>query len=195
LHPARVPPDASILVEMGTSRPELVGFKALVPFRMLWVITNGVAQSNFLWLTLRKTGFYVAFGGPGHSHTSYHSDGRCHWRSDDHNQELDPLPPLPYLRKPVPVQNATAVVTDEAIAAFRLKRFRDDPVDRVVYLDNRKLPEAIHYHVWLVPPFQHGQVPLHTDRPAHIHIVTHTIPWIQVIIYEQRKRPHQQRGD
>jgi hypothetical protein len=61
-------------------------------------------------------------------------------------------------------------------------------VDRLVYLDNRMLPEAIYYQVWIIPPFKYGEVPLMTEDPAHIHVVTHTLPWIGVIIYEQGKR-------
>jgi hypothetical protein len=43
--------------------------------------------------------------------------------------------------------------------------------------------------VWAVPPFRDGDVPLLTVHPAHIHVVTHTNPWIQVVIYEQGQRP------
>jgi hypothetical protein len=185
---AEIPPEANILVELGTTRPAAMKFRPLEPFQMLWVVTNGRVRRNFLWMTLRKTGFYVAFGGPGHMHTSYHANGRYHWKSDEHTEELPPLPPIATLDKPILVQNATTVVSDQAIRAFRLKGFSDKPVDRVIYLDNRKLPKAICYHVWLLPPFQHGKVPLFTDHRAHIHVVTHTVPWIQVVIYEQGER-------
>jgi hypothetical protein len=79
-------------------------------------------------------------------------------------------------------------VTDDTLDRFDLTSFEDGPVDRVIYLDNRMLPEALHYDVWAVPPFKHGTVPLMTDYPAQIHITTHTIPWLEVIIYEQGPR-------
>jgi len=97
-------------------------------------------------------------------------------------------PPLGTLREPVLIQNASAQITDNVLEAFELAKFRDTPVDKVIYLDNRMLPDWISYEVWAVPPFLHGFVPLHTDWPAQIHLVTHTIPWVEVIIYEQGKR-------
>jgi hypothetical protein len=186
---ARVPTDARILVEVGVRRPIEVAYDPLGPFRILWVVTNGRTRRNFLWVTVRKTGIYVASGGPGPSHTSYHADGRFRWKANGHTVALEEKPPLPDIGTPVLVQSATTVIRDDALRRFELTRFVDRPVDRVVYLDNRVLPEAISYHVWAVPPFRHGDVPLLTVHPAHIHVVTHTNPWIQVVIYEQGQRP------
>jgi hypothetical protein len=185
---ASIPPVAVILVEVGSHRPHKVTYDAFGPFKILWVITNGTMRRNFLWITLRKTGIYVAFGGPNHMHTSYHTDGRFRWKADDHVVELTQGPPLPDIPKPVLIQSATTVVTDEALDRFDLAGFEDGPVDQVIYLDNRMLPEALFYQVWAVPPFKHGTVPLLTDCPAQIHITTHTIPWVEVIIYEQGPR-------
>lgn len=185
---AKVPKQARILVEVGSSRPEEVAYDPFGPFRILWVVTNGRTRRNFLWVTVRRTGIYVAFGGPGHAHTSYHVDGRFHWKANGRTVELEQKPPLPEIEKPILIQSATTVITDDVLRRFELTRFADRPVDRVVYLDNRVLPEAIYYHVWAVPPFHHGAVPLLTDHPAHIHVVTHTNPWIQVVIYEQGQR-------
>lgn len=185
---AKVPKEASILVEVGTRRPIEVAYDPLGPFRMLWVVTNGKVRRNFLWLTVRKTCIYVAFGGPGGAHTSYHADGRFHWKVQGDPVHLDQKPSLPNLHEPVLIQSATTVISDEALRRFDLTRFVDRPVDRIVYLDNRVLPDAICYHVWVVPPFHHGAVPLLTVHPAHIHVVTHTNPWMQVVIYEQGRR-------
>jgi hypothetical protein len=185
---ALIPPDAKILVELRKDRPLEVSYNAFGPFKILWVITDGAVQHNFLWITVRKTGIYVAFGGPGGIHTSYHTDGTFHWKVNKQSIDLTPRPPLIELRAPVLIQNATAVVNTEALKGFELTSFINKPVDRVIYLDNRMLPESLHYEVWLVPPFRHGDVPLITEYPAHIHIVTHTLPWIQVIIYEEGSR-------
>lgn len=184
----KVPCGAKILVEVGTTRPSEVSFDPFGPFKILWAITNGAVRRNFLWVTVRKTGIYVAFGGPGHTHTSYHTDGRLHWKSDQQTTELEHQPPLPDIGKPVLIQSATTTITDEVLDRFDLTSFEDSLVDRVIYLDNRMLPEEVYYHVWLVPPFRHGEVPLMTNYPAHIHIITHTNPWIEVVIYEQGKR-------
>jgi len=188
MNQASIPPEAAILVEVGSHRPHKVAFDAFGPFKILWVITNGTTRRNFLWITLRKTGIYVAFGGPNHMHTSYHTDGSFHWKADNHVVELGQRPPLPDIPKPVLIQSATTVVTDETLDRFDLASFEDGPVDRVIYLDNRMLPEALQYEVWAVPPFKHGTVPLMTEYPAQIHIATHTIPWLKVIIYEQGPR-------
>jgi hypothetical protein len=59
---ASIPPEAAILVEVGSHRPHKVVFDAFGPFKILWVITNGTMRRNFLWITLRKTGIYVASG-------------------------------------------------------------------------------------------------------------------------------------
>jgi hypothetical protein len=155
---------------------------------MLWVVTNGREGRNLLWVIVRKTGIYVASGGPGSLHSSYHSDGTFHWKLKGRKLTSETKPPLLGISEPLLIQNGTRVITDEALEHFELARFRDKPVDRVVYLDNRMLPDAIAYHVWVVPPFRHSAVPLITEWPAQIHVVTHTTPWIEVVIYEQGNR-------
>jgi hypothetical protein len=185
---APVPPDARVFIEYRQPRPQEVAYEAFGPFEILWVITNGSTRHNFLWVCLRKTGIYVAFGGPTNIHTSYHSDGNFHWKVGDETIDHGKKPPLPDLPEPVMIQGGTSVITDDALDRFELTSFDDRPVDRVVYLDNRMLPPAVSYQVWAVPPFRHATVPLMTDHPAHIHIVTHTIPWLQLVIYEQGER-------
>lgn len=185
---AKVPKEARILVEQGTRHPVEVAYDSFQPFRIHWVVTNGRTRRNFLWVTIRKSGIYVAFGGPGHSHTSYHADGRFHWKANGDTVNLEQKPPLPDIGKPILVQSATTVITDDVLRRFQLTKFADRPVDQVVYLDNRVLPEAIYYQVWALPPFHHEVVPLLAEYPAHIHVATHTNPWIQVVIYEQGQR-------
>jgi hypothetical protein len=185
---AKVPQNSKILVELGTKYPAEVDYDPFVPFEILWVITNGRLRRKFLWIAIRKSGIYVADGTPFNSHTSYHNDGRFHLKSKKHKQVLDTRPPLPNIPQPIIIQNSTVNITDESLELFYLADFDDRLVDKILYLDNRRLPDWIYYNVWLLPPFRHGDVPLHTDNPAHIHIITHTIPWIEVIIYEQGKR-------
>ena len=163
-------------------------YNTFSPFQLLWVITNGTIQRKFLWITIRKTGIYVAFGGPGNIHTSYHTDGQFHWKLNDIIQDLGRKPPLPRIPEPILIQNATTVISNDALERFQLTSFDDSPVNSLVYMDNRMLPNAVNYHIWAVPPFKHGDVPLMIDSPAHIHLCTHTNPWIEVIIYEQGSR-------
>ena len=184
----RVPSEAKILIEVGGRRPTEAAYEPFSPFKILWVITNGAVRRNFLWITVRQTGIYVAFGGPDHMHTSYHSDGEFHWKSDHHTVQLERRPPWPDISEPILVQNAATAVTDDVLERFDLTAFDDRRVDRIVYLDNRMLPTGVFYQVWAVPPFRHADVPLITESPAHIHITTHSNPWIEVIIYEQRPR-------
>jgi MgsA AAA+ ATPase C terminal len=85
---ASIPPEAAILVEVGSHCPHKVAFDAFGPFKILWVITHGTMRRNFLWITLRKTGIYVAFGGPIHMHTSYHADGKFQWKIGDGRENI-----------------------------------------------------------------------------------------------------------
>ena len=185
---ARVPDDARILVEVGSGRPSEVGYDPFAPFRMLWVVTNGVVRRKFLWVTVRKTGIYVAFAGPVSLHTSYHTDGMVHWKLKKQKLSVRTLPPLPDIGAPVLIQSASTVITDDALERFQFPKFDDQSADIVIYLDNRMLPDALYYQVWAVPPFRHGAIDLMTHQPAHIHLVTHTYPWIEVVIYEQGER-------
>jgi hypothetical protein len=128
-----VPTGARVYVELGTKVPTETAYEAFGPFSLAWVITNGSVQRSFLWVTVRRTGIYVAFGGPGHRHTSYHVDGKFHWKSDGCKQELGHRPPLPDIPEPVLIQSATTVVTNDALDRFDLAEFRDRPVDRVIF--------------------------------------------------------------
>jgi hypothetical protein len=185
---ALVPKDAKIYVELGTKYPTEVDYDPFIPFEILWVITNGKLHRKFLWVTIRKTGINVADGTPFNFHTSYHTDGTFHWKIKDHKTTFDKRPPLHNINEPVIIQTASTSITDGSLDRFGLTNFEGRLVDKILYLDNRMLPDWIYYHVWAVPPFRHGDVPLHTDNPAHIHIITHTNPWIEVIIYENGKR-------
>jgi hypothetical protein len=185
---SKLPDDASTLTALGTKRPAKTGYAPFVPFEMLWVVTNGQVQRNLLWVTVRPSGIYVASGGLVPLHTSYHSDGRFHWKWRRQKIQVETKPPLQDLPRPVLIQSGAQSITDEALERFKLTKFRDQPVDSVIYLDNRVLTEGvpyISYNVWAVPPFRHGDVPLLTEWPAQIHLVTHTKPWIEVVIYEQ----------
>jgi hypothetical protein len=91
-------------------------------------------------------------------------------------------------REPLIIQNATTNIGDQALEGFELAEFSDQPVDSIIYLDNRMLPLYVAYEVWAVPPFRMDILPFHTHSPAHVHFVTHTNPWIAVLIYEQGPR-------
>jgi hypothetical protein len=185
---ARVPQNSNVLVELGGKYPTEVGYDPFVPFEILWVITNGQMRKKFLWIAIRKSGIYVADGTPFNVHTSYHTDGTFHWKIKKRKQVFDKIPALPDIPKPILIQNASTSIDDDYLVSFNFANFEDRLVDEIIYLDNRKLPNGINYHVWAVPPFRHGEIPLHTDNPAYIHIITHTNPWIEVIIYEEGKR-------
>lgn len=188
MHRAQVPHNARIYVELGTEYPSKVAYDPFVPFEVLWVITNGQVRRKFLWVAVRRSGIYVADGTPINFHTSYHTDGRFHWKSKKHIKVFDNKPPLPNISEPIIIQTASTSITDDSLDFFGLADFEDRLVDKILYLDNRRLPDWIYYQVWAVPPFRHGDVPLFTDKPAHINIITHTNPWIEVIIYEDGKR-------
>lgn len=185
---AKVPQNSNVLVELGTKYPTEVDYDPFVPFEILWVIRNGQVRKKFLWIAIRKSGIYVADGTPFNFNTSYHNDGSFHWKIKKHKQVFDKRPPLPDIPKPIPIQTASTSITDDYLNSFAFANFEDRLVNKIIYLDNRMLPDWINYDVWAVPPFRHGEVPLHTDNPAHIHIITHTNPWIEVIIYEKGKR-------
>ena len=186
---ASIPPDAKVLVELGTSCPTVVPYDPIAPFEILWVVTNGKVRRNFIWVTYRKTGIYAALGIPGFSHASYHADGTYHWKHRNQVIASQKQPPFDQLDKPVSILNGTTTITDDVLTQMSLREFKDHPVDSVLYLDNRVLPSFIAYNVYAIPPFRHGEIPLIADWPATLHIVTQTNPWIAVVIYEQKSRP------
>ena len=83
------------------------------------------------------------------------------------------------------MRNATTSISNRALRGY--ERFRDSegPIHKIVYLDNRSLPESIHYEVVLVQPFLHGTIPLALTWPCYFQLFTHCLPWIALIIYEQ----------
>ncbi|HEY4798224.1 MAG TPA: hypothetical protein VII99_04020 [Bacteroidia bacterium] len=117
---AKIPHDAEILIELGKSRPEEVSYDTFRPFKILWVVTNGRESRNYLWVAIRKSGIYCAFGGPGNIYTSYHSDGKFHWRIGEHTKDLEKKPPLPNIPVPILIQNSTTVITDDALEMYQL---------------------------------------------------------------------------
>jgi len=183
---AQVPDDARISFEVGSQRPTETSYLSVEPFEVLWVVTNGEIRRNLFRINLSKDGLYVSISRDGNIHSSYHSDGNCHWKSAFHDTiELPTRPPLQEIAEPQLISNGTIAIADDVLDALELTKFEDGEVNHVVYLDNRRLPPTIAYEVWAVPPFKHAEVALRTDFPAHIHVVTHTVPWIEVIVYEQ----------
>ena len=153
-------------------------------YRVCFVVTNGLRRVKFLWITRRSSGLYFAFAAPGGMHHSYHKDGKSHWKlNDDVVQDLKNLPPLDSVKGAVQVTSGSFRLSDDALDGFQLPEFADEQVDELVYLDNRR-SENISFDVWLVEPWQQAQVPLIRDWPAQLHITTHTVPWMAVVIYD-----------
>jgi hypothetical protein len=76
-------------------------------------------------------------------------------------------PPLPAIAEPVLIQNASTAITDEVLDKSQLAKFEDQTADTVIYLDNRMLPDWLHYQVWAVPPFKHSEIHLMSRRLKH----------------------------
>ena len=106
---AKVPQDAPILVEVGSQRPDEVAFDPFESFEMLWVVTNGRERRQLLWVCARKSGIYVAYGGPGRIHSSYHSDGAFSFNIAGDKVPLEGHSPLRDIQKPDRGQSATIV--------------------------------------------------------------------------------------
>ena len=193
---AKIPTDAPLLIEVGTrQRPVEVEYSAKEPYSILILIANGKIRRKFLHINRRGSGIYIAHGFPGGWHESYHSDGKRHRRGSGINEEtaveedfgydLPSGPPLDELTGYFTLQNATAVVSNRALRGYPRFKEWDGPFDKIVYLDNRSLPEAVSYDVVLVEPFRHGKIPFITTWPLHVQIFTRCIPWIALLIYEQ----------
>lgn len=158
----------------------------LSPYRIAWVITNGRDKKHFLWISVRKTGIYVASGMPGGFHTSYHKDGRFQWRAKkvSLDQRFEDRPPLHLLKEPILIQNATSAISDEILSSFELSEFNEnEPANEIIYIDNRVMSQSISYNVWAVPPNLHHKVFLFPDSPVQFYMTNHTVPWIVVAIY------------
>lgn len=190
-----MPKDVPLLVELGSSRPREVAFEAKPSYSIVIAITNGKIKRKFLHINRRPSGIYIAHAYPGGFHESYHSDGRRHYKGTGidentklrkkfvHNLEADV--PLDRLTGFVTMRHATSVVSNRALKGYPKFRDSEGPFDKVVYLDNRSLPEAINYHVVLVEPFRHASIPFHTDWPLYYQLFTRCVPWIALLTYEQ----------
>jgi hypothetical protein len=192
---AKIPPDVPLLAELGTARPEEVAFDAKEPYSIAIVITDGITRRKFVYINRKKSGIDIAHGSTGSFHESYQPDGKRHWKFTGINEEtgseyeevsdLPSGPPLDQLRGFLPLQPATAVLSDGFLESFSESVDRDGPFDKIVYLDSRALPKAVNYEVILVEPFRHGLIPFHTDWPCHFQLFTRCLPWIALLIYEQ----------
>lgn len=180
---ARIPREAKILVEVGTSRPKETLYDAQLPFSICWVITDGTHRWKYLWIIRRKSGVYVAHTLPGGFHESYHADGTHHWKKEDGTTiPLSKGLPLDQLKAYVTLGTSSADIRSQTLVSMGLSEFADEAVDKLIYLDSRTFGPHAHTQIHLVEPFRHGEVPLHVDRPCHYFLVNHTIPWILVTI-------------
>jgi hypothetical protein len=201
---AKVPPDAPLLVEPGSARPEEVAFDAKEPYRIAIVITNGSIRRKFVYIDRNKNGIFIAHGSRGSSHESYYPDGKRRWKFTGINEEtgtdyeevsdLPSGPPLDRLTGFLRLQTATVVVSDDFLGNFSDFSDHDGPFDKIVYLDSRALPKAVNYEVMLVEPFRHGLIPFHTNWPCHFQLFTRCLPWIALLIYEQWPIPNRRQA-
>jgi hypothetical protein len=191
---AKIPRDVPLLVETGSARPEEVAFDAKQPYSIAIAITDGSKRRKFVYINRNKNGLFIDHGSPGNCHEAYLQDGKRQWKFQGINEEtgsdyeevsdLPPGPPLDQLTGFLPLQTATAVVSDDFLGNFSEFSERDGPFDKVVYLDSRALPHAVNYEVILVEPFRHGLIPFHINWPCHFQLFTRCLPWIALLIYE-----------
>jgi len=189
---ARIPNDAKVWLEVGTQMPKEVAYDARIPFSICWVITDGEHRWKYLWIKRRRSGVYLAHALPDGFHESYHADGTHHWKSADGNkQPLTNGPPLDSIHGFVALTSSSADIRPETLRRLELSEFEDEAidgrgekVDKIIYLDCRTFGPYAYSKIYLVEPFRHGQVPIDIDRPSHLYLVTHTVPWILVTITE-----------
>jgi hypothetical protein len=187
---AAITEDAKIFLEVGAERPKEMGYEARIPFSICWVITDGVHCWKYLWIKRLKSGVYVAHTLPGGFHESYHSDGRRHWRQQGGTTlPLPDGPPLDSITGVVPLHRCAGSVRPGDLLRIGSPEFKDDPVDKLIYIDSRRFGPYALAEVYLVEPFKHGEVPLHIGHPWHLYLVSHTIPWILITIGEPAHLP------
>lgn len=153
-------------------------------YRVCFVVTNGKRRRKFLWITRRTSGLYIAFAGPGAMHQSYHRDGKSHWKLNGQKlHDVNNLPPLDSVKGVVHVTNASFRISDDVLDGFEFPDFNDEPVDELVYIDNRRIA-GVNFSVSLVEPWDHAQLPIFRDYPSQIHLTTHTNPWLAVVLHD-----------
>ncbi len=181
----RVPADAKILVEVGTPRPTETSFDARCPFSVCWVITDGQRKWKYLWINRRDTGLYVAHTLPGGFHESYHSSGQRHWADASGNRTALPQgPPLDAISGHIPLGNRGSNISTESLSRSGISEYNEEPIDKVIYLDNRTFGPWVNSTIFLVEPYKHGDIPMHTRHPCFYYLITHTNPWLVVTIYD-----------
>jgi hypothetical protein len=192
---AKIPADASLLLELGSARPEEAVFDAKEPYSIAMVITKGSTRRKFVYINRTKSGISIAHGCHGNFHESYHPDGTRHWKFTGINEETGneyeevsdlPIgPPLDQFTGFLPLKAVTAVLADDFLENFSEFADLDGPFDKIVYLDRGTLPKAVNYQVGLVEPFRQGLIPFHADWPCYFQLFTHCLPWIALSIYEE----------
>ena len=176
---ARVPPDAKVWVELGTQKPSETSYEARCPFSICWVIANGAKRHKFLWITRRDSGVYVASTLSGGFHESYHPDGTRHLRGQNGlDIPMGKGPPLDAITDYVSLRNGSIDISSQLLDMST--EFQDEVINKVIYLDNRSFGPWVYFTVYLVEPFKHATVPVHTEYPSFIYLITHTTPWILV---------------
>ncbi len=163
---AKIPADASLLLELGSARPEEAAFDAKEPYSIAMVITKGSTRRKFVYINRTKSGISIAHGCHGNFHESYHPDGTRHWKFTGINEEtgneyeevsdLSIGPPLDQLTGFLPLKAVTAVLADDFLENF--SEFAD---------------------------LRQGLIPFHADWPCYFQLFTHCLPWIALSIYEE----------
>ena len=181
---ARIPDEARIWVEVGANRPSEAAFEARTNFKACWVITDGTRRWKYLWIVRRASGLYIAHTLPGGFHESYHSDGTRHWKDQrGHETPLGSGPPLDAFSGWLALSSSSSTISSQALDGY--SEFVDEPVDKLLYMDNRTFGPYVHTLVYLVEPYRHAEVPMSIDRPCFIYLITHTIPWIMISMADQ----------
>lgn len=95
-------------------------------------------------------------------------------------------PPLDQITGYVTLGNSSSDISTQALRGF--SEFKDDQIDKIIYLDNRTFGPFVNTCIFLVEPYRHGEIPLHIHQPCFYYLITHTIPWVVVIIGEGTKQ-------
>jgi hypothetical protein len=163
-----------------------MGFVGACPFSVCWVITDGKRRWKYLLINRRKSGIYVAMGLKGGIHSSYHADGTRHWKIGRKTiSKLGNGPPLEEVKGCIQIASSGSTIETKALGDYA--EFKDETADKIIYIDNRTFGPGVGASVYMVEPFAHGQIPLHTDQPSFFYLITHTVPWIAVVLTDQSR--------
>jgi hypothetical protein len=183
---ARVPPSAVVWRELGKGPAQEMAFVGVCPFSACWVITDGKRRWKYLHINRRKSGIYVAMGLKGGFHSSYHADGTRHLKMGRKTiTMLKKGPPLEEVKGYVQIASSGSTIETKALRGYA--KVKGVSADMIIYIDNRTYGPNVGASVYIVEPFAHGKIPLHTDQPSFFYLITHTVPWLAVVLTDQSR--------